>query len=259
VPKPAVASRALLQVHLVALTAAAVLLLPGCRESTPELPSEPEGELATDPALDDSQPGAAQGTAAADPATVMGELDAPLIEFQPVSLSPLYQGFMVDPGAISVLRRGLSGRLTASVVALKVVWDQRTVSATITLHMPERDKRFDPLARAVADGGQLSMQQVQPLLAALGSYRADLAARFDLRFLSFAIRLSWWDPDSGSHCTLGGLGGDLDGTQLADCFECVVVADEPLRMCRSGDQWPGPLTGPDDARKMLSSALRSSL
>ncbi len=256
-----VASRALLQPPLVALCSAAALLLSGCRETAPEPPLElqVESQPESQPVIDEPTPAAAEVDVAAPPVSVGGELDAPQIEFQPVGLSPLYEGFMADPGAISVLRRGLAGRLKASVVALKVVWDQRTVSATITLHMPERDKRFEPLSQAVAAGGEVSMGQVQPLLAALAAYRADLAARLDLRFLSFALRLSWWDPHSSSHCTLRELDGDLDGTQLAECFECSAVGEESLRMCRTGESWPATLSGSERARKILSSALRSSL
>ena len=116
-----VASRALLQAHFVALSSAAVLLLSGCRETAPDPPGELETqvEVEAEPVVNAPQPAAAEVGADPPPATVTGELDAPLIEFQPVGLSPLYQGFMADLSAISVLRRGLAGRLTAAVVALK--------------------------------------------------------------------------------------------------------------------------------------------
>lgn len=241
---------------------ATALSLAACRGPAPVSPGDSETETVADPEITGAEAAAdakqGEDAAAAVPAA-RAALQAPRIEFQPVNLAPLYQGFLADPDAIAVLRSGLAGRLSAPVVPLKVVWDQRTMSAMITLHMPERDARFESLADAVAGNQPVAVQEVQPLLAALGAYRAYLGARFDLRILSFGIRLSWWDPDSASHCTIGGTTNDPEGRELAPCFECIHVGDEELRMCRTGEQWPAPLAGPTAGRKMLSSALRSSL
>ena len=186
-------------------------------------------------------------------AAVLPEEDAPLIEYLPEGLSPLYEGFMADPQAVSVLRRALTGHLATPVATLKVVWDQVQQHGTITLHISEQDKRFSALADAVEVGAALPMDYVKPLLAAVGAYRADLGARFDLRLLSFSIRLSWWDPDSGSHCTLGGAANDPEGLRMAQCFSCVHMGDEELRVCRTEDG----VSGSEAARSMLANALRS--
>ena len=239
---------------------ATALSLAACRGPAPVSPSDPEAAADSQPAAGEAEVDPQQSDEAAPAGAVaVTGIEAPLIEFQPVNLTPLYQGFLADPRAIAVLRSGLAGRLSAPSVPLKVVWDQRTMSAMITLHMPERDERFELLADAVADNQPVAAQEVQPLLAALGAYRAYLGASFDLRILSFGIRLSWWDPDSASHCTIAGVTNDPEGRELAPCFECVHVGDEELRMCRAGEKWPALLGGPDAGRRMLSSALRSSL
>jgi hypothetical protein len=136
-----------------------------------------------------------------------------------------------------------------------VVWDQPQQHGTITLHVSEQEKRFAPLADAVEAGATLPLEEVRPLFMALVAYRADLGARFDLRLLSFSIRVSWWDPGSGSHCTLSGVLNDPTGEQMSPCFFCVHVGADELKVCRTEQG----LTGSAAARSMLSDALRSKL
>lgn len=241
------------------LLIAAVLYLGACRapEAPPQSsPPEPTPEpVAASPEVPEP---VEKGDADTASAGVAG-LRAPLIEFQPQGLAPLYQGFMSDPAAIAVLRSRLAGRLVVPSVVLRVVWDPLDLSASITLQMPDGDPLFTAVADAVAAGQVVDLARVQPLLAAVGAYRADLGARFDLRILSFAIRLAWSDAGSGSYCTLGGVLNDPHGTKLSPCFECIAAGGEELRMCRTEEQWPADLVGPQRGRELLSSALRSSL
>ena len=218
----------------------------GCRDK-----SELRGELAAPEPKPQLTPEVAQ----VEDEVSAAALDGPLIEYLPEGLSPLYQGFMADPQAIAVLRTALVGHLESPVATLKVVWDQAQQHGTITLHVSEQEKRFAPLADAVEAGRALPMDEVRPLMMAVGAYRADLGARFDLRLLSFSIRLSWWDPGSGSHCTLSGVLNDPAGERMAPCFSCVHVGAEELKVCRTEEG----VTGSAAARSMLADALRSSL
>jgi len=243
---------------------AVVLCLVGCRAPEPPLPStppdpQPEPVVAEPVVAEPEVPQSAEASDADSVSDGVASLGAPLVEFQPQGLAPLYQGFMTDPAAIAVLRSHLAGRLAAPSVVLRVVWDPRDLTATITLKMPEVEPRFTALADAVAAGQVLDMDEVQPLFAAVGAYRADLGGRFDLRILSFDVRLAWSDAGSGSYCTLGGVLNDPQGTKLSPCFECLDAGNEVLRMCRTEEQWPSTLSGPQRGREMLSSALRSSL
>ncbi len=182
-------------------------------------------------------------------------MKGPLIEYLPEGLSPLYRGFMADPQALALLSTSLLGHMDSPIATLKVVWDQPQQHGTITLHVSEQEKRFAPLADAVEAGARLPLDEVQPLMMALGAYRADLGARFDLRLLSFSIRVSWWDSRSGSHCTLSGVLNDPAGERMSPCFSCVHVGAKELRVCRA----EGGVTGSAASRSMLADALRSTL
>jgi len=218
----------------------------GCGEK-----SEVRPELSAPEPAPEPEPEVVPAEAAAETAVLKG----PLIEYLPEGLSPLYRGFMADPQAIALLRTSLVGHMDSPIATLKVVWDQPQQHGTITLHVSEQEKRFEPLADAVEAGASLPMDEVRPLLMAVGAYRADLGARFDLRLLSFSIRLSWWDPASGSHCTLSGVLNDPVGERMSPCFSCVHVGADELKVCRTEDG----VTGSAAARSMLADALRSGL
>ncbi|MBJ93357.1 MAG: hypothetical protein CMP23_02665 [Rickettsiales bacterium] len=225
-----------------------------CRNSGQEAPPQEQlgaVELEAQPAALPPDPEQRLETAAVEVAAAV----APLIEYLPEGLSPLYQGFFADPQAIAGLRAGLAGQFSSPVATLKVIWDPSLQQGTITLHLPESERGFESLADAVLAGEPLPMAGVAPLFAAVGDYRADLGARFDLRLLSFGIRLSWWDPRSGSHCVLGGVLNDPEGRVMAPCFSCPRAAGEPLEVCRTEDGSDGS----DQARQALARALRSDL
>jgi hypothetical protein len=231
-------------VALASLAGAAVTA--GCQSKSQVEPLQVEAELGL-PSTEPEPPSTELDSA------LLSEDKAPFIEYLPEGLSPLYEGFMADPQAIAVLRRALTGHLVTPVATLKVIWDPVQQHGTITLHVSEQDARFSDLADAVEVGAALPMEYVKPLITAVGAYRADLGARFDLRLLSFSIRVSWWDPDSGSHCTLGGASNDPEGSRMAPCFSCVHIGDEELRVCRTEDG----VSGSEAARSMLANALRS--
>lgn len=213
-----------------------------------DAPSTPEEALG--PSSDEPAPGATEGAE--------GPEGGPVIYFKPDGLSPTYENYTGDPAVIHRLRAKLKGRVGGDTLVLKVHWDERYKHGTFTLHLPEADSRWDSLSQAVKEERTVDLGNVQPVLAALGAYRAELGARFDLRLLAFDIRLSWWDKRSGSHCTLSGVANDPEGGKPARCFKCVDFRAGIHEICRTEASWPSPLAGPKKGVKMLSSALRST-
>ncbi|HCP46517.1 MAG TPA: hypothetical protein DIU15_10760 [Deltaproteobacteria bacterium] len=239
-----------------------MLLFAGCRShDTEPADSEPEPELAEAAShVQEESSLPAEGEAELEPAIegAEGPAGGPVVYFKPDGLSPTYENYTGDPSVIHRLRANLKGRVAGDTLVLKAHWDERHKHGTFTLHLPEADTRWDSLSKKVKDGGTLDLGTVQPVLAALGAYRADLGARFDLRLLAFDIRLSWWDKRSGSHCTLSGVANDPDGETPSRCFKCVDFRVGIHEICRTETSWPSTVEGPKKGLKMLSSALRST-
>ena len=96
--------------------------------------------------------------------------------------------------------------------------------------------------------------EMEQLIAPLGRFRAALGARFDLRFLSFELRVVFHDPGSGRSCMATGLSADSTGGKVAPCFSCLLAAG-PETMCRVGDTWPARLSGSPEGLAQFAAAL----
>jgi len=214
-------------------------------------PAEPTPEPQTPP------PGSAGDD---DDATGPATGHVPVIHYTPKGLSALYARFFGDEEALDRLAVDLGRELSADSVALEVVWNDVDKAGGIILYVPETDRRGEPLADAVQSGAPLDMTELSRLMGAVGRYREYLGGRYDLRILSFEMRLSFWDARLGSNCWIGGAIGDPEGTQVGPCFVCMDHRAEGghVRACRDGDAWPAPLEGEDRALRRVRSALRSN-
>ena len=226
--------------------------LPGC-SSDPEPDSEPTPDESptpepTAPAVDD------------DDSSLWPELErVPLIHYKPIGLSPLYARFFADDEAMAKLGRDLGRTFDVGSVALEVTWNETEKSGAITLFVPETDRRGEVLADAIAAGQPVPAHRLRRLFAPLAAYRSDLGARYDLRLLSFDIRLAFWDRRTGGHCSIGGDIGDPDGKKVGPCFRCLDTREGGrVEVCRDGDVWPAKLTGNKRIIRHVESALRSN-
>ncbi len=174
----------------------------------------------------------------------------------PLGLSPLYEGFALDEAAVGGLSRRLGAVVTAPHVTLEVAWDEANLAGTFTLLVPDAYAPGAALADAIDGDGPVDTAGLQPLLASLGAYRAELGERFDVRLMSFGIRLGMWDQATGSRCYAQGAPQDLDGLRFADCFACAHPRTGEGEVCFEGDERPGRLKGPKNLRRMLGSSLR---
>ena len=199
----------------------------------------------------------AAGDAPAEPAEPSPTGPGPAISVEPIELSPLYKGFVTDPAATGKLTEALASVAHARLVRVQVSWDEARKVGSMTLLMPEEERVGAPLARALIGDQPLDAGRLQPWLKALGSWRAELGNRFDLRLLAFQTRLGFWDPSTGSRCYLDGAAGDPSGATVGSCFQCLDPrTGQMLPLCREGDSWPAKVEGDKKARRMLSSAFK---
>jgi len=183
----------------------------------------------------------------------------PVIHFKPIGLSPMYVRFFSDEAALQQLALDLGRVYDAGSVAVEVTWNEAEFSGAITLFVPETDHRSEALARAIAADDPVPAQRLRRLLRPLASYRSWLGGRYDLRILSFDIRLAFWDRRSGGHCSIGGELGDPEGRKIGPCFRCLNPrAGGRVEACRDGDTWPAKLTGDKAVIRQVESALRSN-
>lgn len=180
----------------------------------------------------------------------------PTVLVSPIGLSPLYQGFVIDPVAVQNLSLRLGSVVDAPHVTVEVAWSESELAGTYTLLVPDAFPPGEAIADAVAKGGPVDTSALQPLLASVGAYRAELGDRFDVRLMSFGIRLGLWDPTTGSRCFAPGAPQDQAGLRFSDCFECVHPRTGPERVCYEGDARPGSVTGSKNLLRMLESSLR---
>ena len=110
-----------------------------------------------------------------------------------------------------------------------------------------------------ASGEPVPAQKLRRMLAPLAAYRSWLGARYDLRILSFDVRLAFWDRRSGGHCSIGGEIGDPEGKRLGPCFRCLDPREGGrVEVCRDSETWPAMLTGKKHVIRQVESALRSN-
>jgi hypothetical protein len=236
---------------LLTVAALAVCCLWGCSDQPDPDPIDPEEsatpEATTAPELDD------------DDSATWPELERiPKIHYKPIGLSPMYVRFFADPAAMDRLGRDLGRTFDAESVAFEVSWNETEMSGAITLFVPENDRRGEEVADAIAAGEPVPAQRLKRLLAPVATYRGWLGARYDLRILSFDIRLAFWDRGTGGHCSIGGDIGDPEGKKVGPCFRCLDPREGGrVEVCRDGDSWPALLTGKKHVARQVESALRS--
>ncbi len=177
--------------------------------------------------------------------------------FQPLGLSDLYARWFGDPDQLGLVSRRLGALGLSQSAALEVSWDEEAKAGTITLFVPEEDRRAEALLPALEAGGPVPADALSVLMQPLGRYRAGLAERFDLRILSFGLKLGFWDRGTGAYCTVAGDLNDPEGARIGPCFRCLLPREGAVEVCREGDAWPAPVVGDRKAVGMLRSALRS--
>ena len=218
---------------------------PDPEPGTPEETATPETTAFEDLDDDDSSP--------VPPARI------PTIHYKPIGLSPLYARFFSDETAMRQLGEDLGRTFDADSVAFEVTWNETEMSGAITLFVPETDLRGERLADAIAAGEPVPAQKLRRMLAPLAAYRSWLGARYDLRILSFDVRLAFWDRRSGGHCSIGGEIGDPEGKRLGPCFRCLDPREGGrVEVCRDSETWPAMLTGKKHVIRQVESALRSN-
>ena len=194
----------------------------------------------------------------ATPAPAAPELGetGPRVVVTTFGLAPLYEGFVLDPAAVQNLSRRLGGLVDAPLVTLEVAWDEAALAGTFTLLVPDAFAPTAAMADALRDDAAVDPSPLQPLLASLGAYRSEMGKRFDVRLMSFDIRLGMWDRETGSRCFAPGVAQDTEGRKLADCFVCAHPRTGEGEVCFDGPTRPGKVTGPKSLRRMLASSLR---
>jgi hypothetical protein len=216
---------------------------------TPEEPTTAEATPEPEPLFDDD-----------DDSARLPESQVPLLHLKPIGLAPLYQRFFADEVATDNLRQRLGRTFEgAGSVAVEVTWNDHDKAGSITLFVPEMDRTGERLADAIVAGDPVPVQRLAPLMRPLAKYREELASRYDLRILSFDIRLAFWDRRTGSHCSIGGAVGDPEGRKLGPCFRCLDPrAGGRVEVCRDGEAWPARVEGEKKTIRQVQSALRSN-
>ena len=171
-------------------------------------------------------------------------------------LSPLYEGFVLDSVALENLSRRLGGAVESPLVAIEAAWDEAALAGTFTLLVPDDFAPSAAMADALSADEPVDPAPLQPLLASLGAYRSEMGDRFDVRLMSFDIRLGMWDRETGSRCFAPGAPQDTEGRRLADCFVCAHPRTGEGEVCLQGTARPASVTGPKALRRMLASSLR---
>lgn len=230
-------------------------MLAGCGGDAAPKPPAPTPAEASTPSAAAPTPSSAPAAPQAGLAVEPGD-DGPPVLLVPKGLSPLYENFFKDPEALTALSKRLGTTLNhEQTVTVEVTWSEEQLADTLLLLVPDGDAVAQPVARSVREGGAVDPSAIQPLVASMGAWRADLGSRFDLRLLSFETRVVFWDQDSGSRCWMTGPANDPDGTALNACFTCLVPGQGEEQLCRQGERWPAELSGSKRARSMLASAL----
>jgi len=184
----------------------------------------------------------------------------PTLHYKPIGLAPQYAQYFGDADTLGRLAADLGALTPADSAALEVAWDDVAKAGSITLYVPEVDTRGEAVADAIEAGEPVPADLLRPLMGTIGSYRANLGGRYDLRILSFELRLSFWDKRTGTNCWIPGAIGDSEGTEIGPCFVCLDFRAEGGHVsgCRDGDAWPAQLTGDKPVLRRIGSAVRSN-
>jgi hypothetical protein len=190
-------------------------------------------------------PGAGRAAAAGTPAR---------LKLRPVGLTPIYSGYFQNSELTQVLAADLGAFWPGMNVMVECSWESMAEGGALSLFVPLGEGRTPGLSSSLRGGQPIGVESIARLMAPLGSFRAALGARFDLRFLGFALRVVFHDPRSGRSCVATGAPGDPSGREVGACFECSSPRGA-VQLCRAGEVWPASLIGPADALDQLAAAL----
>lgn len=236
------------------------LLVPACFPSgdrTSEIPPELP--------VEESVPLSPSGTASPAPQLLdIGDVPilgagAPLgtparLRLRPTGLTPIYAGYLQNPELAATLAMDLGGLWPGMTVLVEGAWASMAEGGSLSLFVPLGEGRTPRVAAAVRAAQPVDVFEMEQLIAPLGRFRAALGARFDLRFLSFELRVVFHDPGSGRSCMATGLSADSTGGKVAPCFSCLLAAG-PETMCRVGNTWPARLSGSPEGLAQFAAAL----
>jgi hypothetical protein len=130
------------------------------------------------------------------------------LEFTWQGMSALHKGYFADADATTVLAVELGETVGRRTLNLQVGWDSEAHQGSIRLGLVGNE-----LPGLFANNGVQTAALV-PLTRALAGYREAVASRFDIRVLSFRIRVG-----VGDRCEVQVVGiHPRDGTQLSECL-----------------------------------------
>jgi len=176
------------------------------------------------------------------------------LRLRPSGLTPIYAGYLQNPELAAVLAQELGGLWPGMNVLVEGAWTSMSEGGSISLFVPLGEGRTPVVAAALRADEPVDVSEIEHLMAPLGHFRAALGARFDLRFLSFELRVVFHEPRSGRSCVATGGPADPTGSQVASCFTCSRPSG-PERMCRVGDAWPARLSGSPEVLAQFAAAL----
>lgn len=177
------------------------------------------------------------------------------IDLQLEGLSPLYKGFFSDPPLKAQLSQALGPHVDSRSATIKVVWDEPTVSGTISMLIPDGEALLTATGKTFADSETLDPTPLDAYLRAIEGYRTSVGDRYDLRVLSFGLALELWDPHTECRCLWDAVTGVDDVAELGPSLACHDPFGKVLQLQREGDAWPAPVKGSKKAKKALKGAL----
>ncbi len=177
------------------------------------------------------------------------------IDLQMEGLSPLYKGFFSDPPLKEQLARDLGPHVDSRSATIKVVWDEETVTGTISMLVPDGEALLAATGKTFSDSEILDPAPLDAYLRGIEGYRTSVGERYDLRVLSFGLTLELWDPHTECRCLWGAVTGADDDAELGPSLVCHDPFGKVLELNRDGDVWPAPIKGNKKARKALKGAL----
>ena len=213
-------------------------------------PEEPAGSV-----------GVESAAAVNEPIHVPAEAGPPghpaVLELRPVGLSSIYAGYVSNRETAQALADDLGRLWPGMKVVVEVSWTSMEEGGKFRLLVPFGEARAGDLSAQILAGKSIDIAPVQRMLGPLGRFRAALGARFDLRFLGFALEVVLHDPKTGRACSAPGALNDPAGATLGSCFRCETPTGLS-ELCREGDSWPAVLSGEDSALHQLAGALATA-
>ena len=212
----------------------------------PDSSSAPDEEPVSPPPLAvGNVPSPGEGARAGSPAR---------LKLRPSGLTPIYAGYFQNPEVAAALAEELGVFWPGMNVLVEGAWTSMAEGGSLSLFVPLGEGRTPVVAAALRADHPIDVSEIEQLIAPLGSFRAALGARFDLRFLSFELRVIFHDPRTGRSCVATGEAADPSGSQVASCFTCS-RASGPENLCRLGDAWPARLGGSPEGLAQFAAAL----